>query len=234
MRGRNRYLAQVLAGLLALSGLLILAPPASAVPSTSNCARVVVFGARGTGETTGFGKMWPLAEKIQKGFTRTVRLQSLKSAQYPATGGDPWTYRNSVNKGAASLRSLMNTLVSRCGTKTDIVLLGYSQGAHVIGDVIDNSGTQLSKTVNSRIKAVVFYGDPTFRAGEPYNSPTWHPFSGMFVRSKGNISKYATRIRSYCNHGDAWCQGFFPAGQGIHTDYNKHDGKAYEFVKKRF
>jgi hypothetical protein len=118
---------------------------------------------------------------------------------------------------------------------TNILLAGYSQGAQVIGNVLDNATTpQLSATAKAHIASVVFYGDPAYRPGEAWDADGDGTDTGLFERHAGAFSAYTapiyailgedtptyvTKIRSYCATGDAFCQGQYPLGQAIHASY---------------
>ena len=227
----SAVLAALVATQLATPGLV---QPAQAVPSSTTCASTLVIAARGTDEPSGYGRTLPVVRKIRDGFRQTVRTTYLTSREYPATGGNyPW----SVGAGERSLRAKLNGFATRC-PRTWVVLVGYSQGAHVIGDVLDVRGTQLSSRAKGRIKAVVLLGDPTFRANQSYSAGTYdRTKSGIFRRPAGDFGGFTSRIKSYCNRLDRWCQNNWAGGAAAdraHADYAKYATSAFNFAKSRY
>ncbi|MFY0406372.1 cutinase family protein [Solicola sp. PLA-1-18] len=220
-----KTLALALAAVAAAVPTTLLAAPASAVPSSDDCASVVVLAARGTGEAAGTGRIGSLAGSIANGSAATVRTQAL---DYPAN----LNYIASVNAGSTETREVLEGLAERCPS-TRTVLVGWSQGAHALGDALDARGTQLSAAAARNVKAVVFYGDPSFRAAEAFTRGTHTSKNGIFVRPSGDLSGFATRIASYCDTGDRYCQ----AGDSdvpVHSGYfARYDGEATSFALAR-
>jgi cutinase len=215
---RRRASAAFAATTLAAVIISVTAVEAQAVPSTAKCANVVVIGARGTLEPTGMGSTAATASSVAARTAKTVRTMALV---YPAAAVG---YGGSVDAGERALQQVIASLVSSCPS-TRIVLVGYSQGAHVIGNLLDPWWPiQLSVTQKSRIAAVVFYGDPTFRAGDSFNTGTGATTgrSGLFARSFGDLSSVATKIRSYCIAGDWACQALLQdqTSVSIHQSYS--------------
>ncbi len=173
-----------------------------------------------------------------------------EAINYPASLYDIQNggYVASENTGRTNLRAELNYLVSTCPYMS-IMLAGYSQGAQVIGDVLDGSAPDpLPASIRSHIRAVGLWGDPTYRPGQIWNaqSAAAAPANGIFMRNDGAFSGYQAQIwpswsmvpitvptiRSYCLTGDAFCQGQFPAGMDIHNSYNTTAGWAWmrEFI----
>lgn len=215
-------------GALAVAG----ARAAEAASPASSCPDVTVLAVRGTGEPAGSGKtlgsaayaaggvgsLSPAAS-IVSGSPRAagLRIQVLGVA-YPASLRP--TYASSVSAGRKALVSAAGARVKDCPASR-IVLAGYSQGAHVIGDVLEvGSTTPLSAAASSRVAAVVLYGDPTFRAGEPFDVTTGTG-QGWWPRRAGGLEGFASRIRSYCLEGDLFCQSNLlgDASARIHGSY---------------
>ncbi|WP_203671252.1 cutinase family protein, partial [Catellatospora methionotrophica] len=187
------------------------ATPAQATRSPLTCAPVIVIGIRGTdqapgaysndqvyaSDTGGFG-----TTDLSTGYTVTqaptgARREALR---YPATSVAP-IYPLSVDAGKTALKARLEWFTQTCPSQR-YVLIGYSQGAHVIGDTLVSG---LSAATKARIKAVVFFADPSYRAGEPYNYGLGQN-NGTFARSPGQLSEFSSRIRSYCFPKDRFCQ----------------------------
>ena len=89
------------------------------------------------------------------------------------------------------------------------MLSGYSQGAHVISDVLHG----LSSNLRKRIAVVVLFADPVF---DPLDNSlvqlgSWDPsWAGTLInfrlgKIKGANSQFP--VYTYCSDGDAVCQG---------------------------
>ncbi|PIG82438.1 hypothetical protein AARAC_004850 [Aspergillus arachidicola] len=140
----------------------------------SPCVKVHMVVARQSTSWPGGGRMKELADHIKQ------RLPSSDSEalQYPAFG-DIWRYRSSVFTGDKAMVTSITAYTSRC-PDSKIVLLGYSQGAHIIGDILCGSIVEryfpaippIDDHLGERIVAAVSMGDPTFIPGLPYDFGT--------------------------------------------------------------
>jgi hypothetical protein len=188
---------------------------------------------------------------VQSLFNGSAEIATWSQAlDYPASGtaiGDT-IYSESVRTGVENLRVLVEQVASEC-TYSNIVLVGYSQGAHVIGDVLEGT-TSLSLSQNARnhIMSVAFFGDPTFRGGEAINAAGSGTGNGLFPRAAGALADWTTLgyptpdtvepvpvpiIRSWCFTGDTVCQRGAPGeGIDIHGSYaSTVTYDAYVFLK---
>jgi len=228
---------RIVAGLGATAAAAALAvsvaPAAEATSSTAACPRVVTVAARGTtkGTDTSLGLLAKLASAIQAKTKLSDRVYNLPY-QSTTTGFGGAGYNGDVSGGEKLLRSYLTSTASKCGSGTSFVLVGWSKGANVVLDTIDDAGTQLSATVRGRIKAVVVYGDPTFNTGESFDRGTYNWLApSLFPRQAGFSTFGASRIRSYCDDGDAVCQSNLVFGWDVHSGYfAKYDGTASSFV----
>lgn len=100
--------------------------------TANNCSDIHIVTARASTEQPGEGVIGSLAKLIQdnnQGVTRD-------NVQYPATLKE---YASSSSKGTAALTKQLTNYTEAC-PNSKVVLLGYSQGAHVIGDVMCGGG----------------------------------------------------------------------------------------------
>ncbi|MDQ3629615.1 MAG: cutinase family protein [Actinomycetota bacterium] len=198
LRVRNLLAAAVAATTL---GTGLAATSATAAPAPADgCADVEVIGVRGTTEAPGFGNLLqPMADDIAAQSAQTVSLYALP---YPAT----FNYLYSLNEGRAALQSRLTTESAACPGK-EFVLLGYSQGAHVIGNSFDPVGTQLPAEVTDGVRAVALFGDPSFQGDEGYNRRTYDvDQNGIFARRAGALAPIAGVSAAWCDAGDVVCQ----------------------------
>ena len=236
----------VAAVVVAIGSLMV--SPAAASPAPSKCeAPVILIGARGTNEVPGIGNTNAVVEALFKG-DEIIPTWTL-AVDYPAVAiSSSDTYFTSVNTGAANLRALITETAAECPA-SNIVLVGYSQGAHVVGNVLAGVGVPpLLEDARNSIMSVALFGDPTFRAGEAYNAAGSGAGNGLFARPAGALSSWTTLgyptpetmtpvpvpiIRSYCYTGDRFCQvGLGSDAQAIHESYDSTaTGDAFFFLR---
>ena len=192
---------------------------AQAGGGSAGCTSVKVIGARGTGEAPGLGYLLSgVARQIDAKVSKPVTSVGL---DYPASSD----FTTSAKQGTTALNRLVAAEKSSC-----LVLLGYSQGAIVVGETLAAIGA----SGGSRIVAVVLFGDPRFNGSERYDAGTFAKNSrGTYPRPTGQLSAFASRMRSYCNGGDTVCQGPGASGKGTHLEYGTYTDDAARFVAAR-
>jgi cutinase len=180
---------------------------------------VKIIGARGTGESAGLGRLLSqVTTRIDAAVAKPVTSVGL---DYPATTD----FLSSPQKGTTELRRLITADGSAC-----LVLLGYSQGAMVVGDTLAAVGA----AGGNRIVAAIMFGDPRFNPAEPYDTGSYAKTAkGLYPRPTEQLSAFNTRLRSYCNGGDPVCQGVGAAGSGTHQEYGQYAEDAARFVASR-
>ncbi|PJI93815.1 cutinase family protein [Luteimicrobium subarcticum] len=220
----------------ALAGQAVLATSASATVSSASCANVVQIVVRGSGEgagsspsgnvykSGGFGKMYVVSSRVSSGTKKSVRTVGLN---YPAailpTTEAPLGYGQSEGIGRSRLAAELNRLAGACpGSRT--VLIGYSQGAHVIGDVLSKDNpVKLSAAAKAKVAAVFLTGDPVRRYGESFNRGSGVGGGKLPNRAAGQLSGVASRLNSFCYKGDMFCDPNHPvagtSGSDIHGSY---------------
>ena len=194
------------------------AVPASATSSTLTCANVITIVARGSDEAAGTGGTTNVY--WTGGPSKSVRTVGLKSPATIGFGG--LAYFSSLDTGKARLAAELNRLATLCPSSRT-VLIGYSQGAHVVGDVTSNSNPNaLSTGAKSRIAAVYLTGDPVRRPYESHNRGTGIGGGVLVDRGAGQMSGLGSRILSYCYKGDWACDAPHKdptRSAAIHTSY---------------
>lgn len=129
-------------------------------------------------------------------------------------------YHDSVVVGENNLRQLINQEVSACSSHgTKLILVGYSQGAQVTGDVFQS----LNARQRTYVAGIVLFGDPR------YNHLS---FAGTAKRDNNGIlpvrgefpAGSPSKLLSFCHAQDPICQGL---GQyalhlaGAHKTYDQ-------------
>ncbi|MFD5177031.1 cutinase family protein [Nocardia sp. NPDC058379] len=234
MRGRSRILLRSAATVTATLALTAL-PTAAAEPSTgpTGCAEVRVVTVRGTLEPQiGSLLLTPLGKRIAQESGRAATVTEL---EYPASMAP-----DSSVRGVENLTALLNTTAAACPDQ-QLVLLGYSQGARVIGNTLA-ARAAVTDQAAARIDAIALFGSPLFNGAEPYDRGSYDPaLSGTGALPVGALAEFADRLRDYCNAGDRVCQGGDPAaGFGNALSYghfayfvNDNRDQAAAFVHER-
>jgi hypothetical protein len=205
---------------------------AVSAPSGTECADVHVITARGSTERPGEGSTGALVGQIVDSSDQTV---SRASVDYPATLGN---YGRSSAQGVTALTTQLTDQVRECPDQK-IVLTGFSQGAHVVLDVLGGGGggalgaatPPIDPSIASQVTAVVTFGDPRHVEDQPFNLGTSNR-DGLFPRSAGQLrtlAGFADRIQAYCDNGDTFCDR--GVNIAVHRTYlDRHQNDAAEFV----
>ncbi len=198
MRSTNasRTLAVAIA-LTAVTAALVAVPGAA---SAVTCRAYTSIGVRGTsdGARNSVGNMLPKAVDEFKAVKGSGNVTS-DYVDYPATGVS-WNsvYTSSMSAGRTALKSKISSWSSSCRS-TKIVLFGYSQGAHIVGDVL----VGLSSTARTRIYGVGLLGDPMFNPSLRNSVTADRNHGGMFGRRSSWPS--GPFVYDLCDKGDQVC-----------------------------
>lgn len=178
-----------------IGAMLGVAAPAAAAP---DCPDVKLVFARGTDEPAGIGSVGQALVDTLKPMLKGSTIGTY-AVQYPAS----YDFLE-VAGGATDMSQQVQSTVAKC-PKTKIVLGGYSQGAAVV-DVVATSPiaglgytAPLPKAVVPHVAAVVVFGNPAARLGQPLTrmSPDFGP-----------------RTADLCNKADPICS--------VGQDWNSH------------
>ncbi len=119
--------------LVTLLTTVFLAAAAPLGPGQTECAPLHILIARASFEPRGEGLLLPsLANLIVQANPGTTR----EAVDYPAS---VTPYSGSSAKGTKAVTQQLTDYVVRC-PQSKVVLLGYSQGAHIIGDSLCGGG----------------------------------------------------------------------------------------------
>jgi acetylxylan esterase len=237
-RFSRRFLTTTVVGAVAAAGLAASvagAMPAGATASTASCAAVHIIVARASTEAAGDGVIGALATLIQGDVNATV---SQEAVVYPATLTN---YASSVAQGDSAMAKDVENAVSACPNEK-IVLLGYSQGAQVVGDVLAGGGggslgaqsAPIPSADAAKVIAAIQFGDPRHQPNlASIDLGTDPGAQGIFpVVSGQSRAGFSAILRSWCDTGDPFCAG--GANLSAHLQYTqKYDTAANTFVKGR-
>ncbi|RDW80280.1 hypothetical protein BP6252_04918 [Coleophoma cylindrospora] len=195
---------------------LALAAAAALSERNSTCQAVHVFLARGYGEEYP-GRQSVLIDAICSG------LSSCDYEDILWTTSMEYGFCDAVAEGAANGLQQITAYNLQCPDSV-LVLSGYSQGAHVVGDILgggngtffegcvqkSNAGLDPSVAPGTKIAAALAFGDDRHTANQTYNVESGSGNQGLFPRSAAELetlSNYSDVFRSYCVLGDPICAG---------------------------
>ena len=208
---------------------------ASAAAGGVDCADVHVITARGSTEAPGEGSTGALVTQVVNASDQAV---SRAAVDYPATLTN---YANSSAQGVSALTTQLTRQVRQCPDQK-IVLAGFSQGAHVVLDVLGGGGggvlgtatPPISSSVASHVTAIAMFGDPRQVVDQPFDLGT-STRNGLFPRSAAQLrtlAGFADRIQAYCDSGDPFCdRGLNVAVHSSYLDRYQNDAAAFVLDK---
>lgn len=134
-------------------------------PRRRPCPKGVhIIAARGSQEDAGPGRIGELAQHI----ISRVPDSDIRSVNYPAKFDDDESYAHSEHQGTLAMTRLVRNYVEMC-RHSKVVLLGFSQGAQVVGDVLCGSSSDmtpktdpLDASYKTSGKAFVYHSGNTF------------------------------------------------------------------------
>jgi len=227
---------------LRAASVLMAAGLASTAQAVTCYSGVNVFTARGTGEVppNGLG----LSGVHIKAILAAVPDSNATVVEYPAS-----TANYSVPYGVASANSEIAEYLDAC-PDSKIVIMGYSQGANVMGYVLEGAdfkftpdGTAQNYTVPplpekyaDQVAAIVFFGDPQFNINIGINSDQPYPcnVSSRNPRDPAVFGKFADRLEEWCNYSDFACCGTGTTFDGHISYFSNENGTITgDFVANR-
>ena len=216
-------------------GALAASPAAAADP----CVDVRFIGVRGSGEAGGTaGNAANAVYDAMKSYVPAGQTTALTGIDYAAVGMDftgigktavslSWRYQSSKSGGVRNLDAYLDEQDS-C-TSERWVLIGFSQGAHVVADALSSGDGTLDSTQQAKVAAVVLLADPRFNPQETFVAGTFsvarYGIAGK--RPKGDLTRAVGKIKSWCDADDVVCQGV-----GTDNANSVHSGTRYVSAHK--
>ncbi|WP_158240365.1 cutinase family protein [Mycobacterium hubeiense] len=197
----------VIAFLIGPNGLSI------AAAAAASCPDATVVAVPGTTETNPAanprvpaGLLKKVVEPVKKA-TRPVRVTGMY-VPYPAdiigSTANALGYSFSRRQGVDNATKMIEEQSAKC-PDTRYLLTGYSQGAHVAGDLAARIGAQQSPISADKILGVALLADP---AQAPQGVPTLGvtgPVVGFAGARQGGFGALTDRVISICAPGDFYC-----------------------------
>jgi len=180
----------------------------------ATCADVIIFMARGNDAPYHDGRTFPFVEATCGKLTAQGKSCDYIDIQFDVTlGGD---YCNQVAEGARNGISQITAFNEKCPC-SHIVVNGYSEGAHVAGDVLGgpggctfvSTGLDNNSAAGKAVAAALLWGDVMHTANQPYNvlDGADKQSNGRKPEDLARLNRYAPVLRSYCAAGDPVCAG---------------------------
>ncbi|KAI6370177.1 hypothetical protein MCOR25_004258 [Pyricularia grisea] len=200
-------------------------PSATAAPEpktfgpTSDCQKYHIFSVRGSSEPYP-GRMGPLIQSICQGLGEEDC--GYEDVRYPANSSydGPGMFCQSASTGAKNGQRQMQEYSDRC-QDSGLILLGYSQGASVAGDILGGGGgflygcdqpenPPLNRTSppGSKIIAAATWGAVRHTANQTFNQGEGSSYDGVLPRSGAlleGIKQFSRVYRDWCHYGDVIC-----------------------------
>ncbi|OBR12619.1 Cutinase [Colletotrichum higginsianum IMI 349063] len=206
----------------------------------SECRDVHVFLARGNNEPYP-GRQGKLVTAICDGLDSCdyEDIQFWNPLESP--------YCQSVEEGAANGTAQITAYNKRC-PDAKLVVSGYSQGAHIVGDVLGGGGgtffqeckqktspgLDATKAPGNKIAAALIFGDTRHTANQPYNYLSGAGVNGLFPRPEDQLAgmrAFANVTRSYCVDSDPICAGGDTAANHLNY-FDIYSGEAGKWVQE--
>lgn len=208
---------------------------------TQNCADVHVFLAKGNNEPYP-GRQGKLVEAICKGLNSC----DYEDIQWRNMYEDE--YCGAISEGTANGYAQILAYNKRC-PKSKLVVSGFSQGAHAVGDIFGGGGGSFFNGCQSKatpnvpfntpagqaIAAILTFGDVRHTANQPYNYLDGATNWGLFPRNSqqlANAVNFAGVWRDYCAKGDPICAGGKITADHLNY-FDLYSNEAAEFVHQR-
>jgi hypothetical protein len=188
--------------------------PIRSLSSSSACPVMQIVAVRGSGETEsdygGYGRtVYDVVTQIGSAVANTAS-QEINYRAIPVGYGGwnhyPANYRASVLDGVTKLTSAIQGFIAGpCGSSTYLYLVGYSQGAQVVGDTFQG---KLSATQRQRVGGLALIADPRFKGSQTggVNVGDFSKYlNGVVPTPRTVTAGQVGKIRSYCAKNDPVC-----------------------------
>ena len=229
--------AAVLAGVASAASV----PLAARQQTTTTCAETHIFLGKGNNEPYP-GRQGKLVTAICKGLSscdyEDIQMQNMLEDEYCGA----------VHEGSTNGVAQIIAYNKRCPS-TKLVVSGYSQGAHVVGDIFGGGGgtffngcveqptpnLDINSPAGKQVAAILTFGDVRHTAFQPYNFLDGADKWGLYPRNSqqlANAANYASVWRDYCAGDEPICAG----GNNVEDHLNYFDlytNEAAEYVQAK-
>ncbi|ETN45726.1 uncharacterized protein HMPREF1541_09559 [Cyphellophora europaea CBS 101466] len=199
---------------LAVSSAFVQTAASELVTRQNDCQDVHIFLAKGNNETEP-GRQAKLVDAICSG---------LDSCDYEDIHFDnryETVFCRSLEEGARNGKTQLTDYAERC-PDSKLVVSGYSQGAHVVGDILGGGGGTFFQgcqqapnepldpetSPGNKIVAALLIGDTRHTADQSYNALSGAAGNGLFPRNGSqlaDLNEYSGVLQSFCVATDPIC-----------------------------
>jgi acetylxylan esterase len=208
---------------------------------TDSCAEVHIFLAKGNNEPYP-GRMGAVVSAVCEG----LESCDYEDIQMNNMRADP--YCSGVSEGTENGRAQIIAYNARC-PDSKLVLSGFSQGGHVVGDIVSGGGGSFFQNCQTTatpalafntpagqaIAAIVTFGDVRHTANQPYNYLAGATKFGLFPRNSQQLAsgiQYTNVWRDYCNGEDSVCARGSSSAE--HLDYfERYTPEVAEYIHEK-
>jgi hypothetical protein len=185
------------------------------------CGAVTVLAIPGSNETRdGVGRDAAVATLADATAYVTEHADASVRTHYLGYPAQLVPYGDSRAHGYEAAWSTVNYYAQQC-PYTSFILLGYSQGAHIAGDLAATIGIQASPVSADRIRSVHLLADPARDPDVPVVG-SGGASGGMFGQ-RGDFGALNGRVTEYCNDQDAVCNSSFSSvGNSLASFFGAH------------
>jgi hypothetical protein len=215
-----------------LIAALLISPLSQHQTTAINCKDIGIIFARGSGEAQDTGASFlDFKSKLETKLKTTTLSYEFIDLEYPAiavdkdlsvllgafiSGGNSFAFGDSVKAGSAALENQINSSCER----TKFILAGYSQGAIVIMNSLENINPE-------RIIYAATFGDPKIFLPEGDGIepaacknqnisnyriyvPDCHAYSGILgAKNPYQTNEFIDKLGTWCNKNDIMCSSHF-------------------------
>ncbi len=180
-----------------------------------SCPSVEFIGVRGSGETADQnGGLGPTVAAVNSELKSRWPDMGTNAIDYPAIPIEyslpnyALDYTNSVLAGEQALTEFWEDFSASCPSST-LIVVGFSQGAHVVGDVLE----QISAAETRNLVAAALFGDPKFNPNDTqinqgnYDPRYWGSYKLVVpdTQMRRTPTNLDSSVHSYCMLHDPVC-----------------------------
>ncbi|EDU42398.1 hypothetical protein TUN199_06663 [Pyrenophora tritici-repentis] len=209
---------------------------AQAPKTTADCLDAVIFNTRGNNAPYHDWRTAPLLDAVCAKLNAEGKTCDYIDVEFDAPlGGD---YCAQVAQGVRNGVAELTAYNKKCPC-THIIISGYSEGAHILGDILAGPGgcnfvfEGLDNTTRpgNAIAAAMLWGDALHVAGQPYNvlDGANKQKSPRNPTELARLNRYSNVLRSWCDAKDPVCAGGND-GTAHSTYFMKYSDSAADWV----
>ncbi|KAE8828463.1 hypothetical protein HRS9139_07682 [Pyrenophora teres f. teres] len=212
---------------------------AQAPKTTADCVDAVIFNARGNNAPYHDWRTAPVLDAVCARLNAEGKTCDYIDIEFEAPlGGD---YCAQVAQGVRNGVAELTAYNKKCPC-AHLIITGYSEGAHVVGDILAGpggcnfvfEGLDNKSRPGNAIAAAMLWGDALHVANQPYNvlDGAGKQKSPRNPTELARLNRYSNVLRSWCDARDPVCAGG-PDPNAHSTYFMKYSDSAADWVLKQ-